>query len=1314
LQGGKLLDSRWLDLSSGRTEVDLPWRESFVHEVTIGVATADGSEQASGTVLFPGNRELGVKVETGRATYRPGEEAEVGFAAIGPDGRPVEAALGVSVVDAAVGERARTDSLAVWQQREDYAGVTMRDLYLLDCGKPFDADLDLVAELMLSNSWFRPNIEGSEDFLGALESRFQHAFDRQFARVQTALKERYDRDYHHARDEATLKQDLAEAGIHFDALRDPWEQMYRVEFQTNGRFNEALIKSAGPDGQFGTRDDLTAATISREWFLPAHARVSAALQRASPVPMTEAAARSALHAAGVDFEKLLDPWGTPVQLVFGIRLHESTLHFRSAGPDRTFGTGDDIEVDDIRRDYFAESRDKLARQIAGMKDFPRDEVAWRVVLRAAWLPHLRDPWGSPIYAQFQVKSRYTDISRSYTEAEFGGAAQSRTERVPATEHYYAIALYSAGPDRHRGTKDDFRLAEFDRTEKVETRDAASRPIAPARPASPDKGAIAGTVSDPRGLAIPGATIRAAQTGIANGVEHRAQSGSDGRYRLEGLEPGTYDLRFESPGFELYLLTRVEVTRGTTAEADVSLRLGTSTETVTVTAVAGLAFQTSTAMASTSPGMVAGSGEFRVTPRLREYFPETLLWAPLVETGADGHTHLKFPLADNITTWKVEALASTVNGEIGTGSADIRAFQPFFADFDPPRVLTQGDRIQLPATIRNYLEQEQKVTVSLGSQRWFEPARPAEREIRVKPNASANATFPIRTTTAVDDGKARITAQGSAEEAGDAIEKPVTVHPDGNQMSSVQNVVMTDSVSLDVTIPANAIAGSARAEAKIYPNLMAHVVESIEGILRRPYGCAEQTISAAYPNLMLLRYLKSAGIGEHPLRAKAGRNLQAGVDRLAGYRTEDGAYTYWGRGDADVALTAYALAFLHDAKEFVVLDDEQVEDARKWLAKHQDKDGSWPAFTWEKKPDPRRTVYQTAEVALALGKDDAAGKALEYLKAREAAMDEPYLIAAIAMAAQRAGDKALAGRMADRLRRMARHENAMAYWSMETNTPFYGWGLAGRLETTAMAVRALAVNGAAEDRPLIESGALFLLRSQDRYGVWWSTQATVKVLHAILALNGGAESGVESGSAEILVGGKVVATLPIQPAKELAGPLRADLSAFVAHGANRISVRRAGGSQPMQVQLSESHYEPWPEGENSQSEGALKLAVAFDRTAARPGDRINCRVTVERVGFRGYGMMVAEIGLPPGVDIDRHSLVEAQAASAFSVNHYDVLPDRIVLYVWPRADATSFTFHFRPRMGMQAKSAASVLYDYYNPEASVTVPPATFNVEDAAK
>ena len=71
---------------------------------------------------------------------------------------------------------------------------------------------------------------------------------------------------------------------------------------------------------------------------------------------------------------------------------------------------------------------------------------------------------------------------------------------------------------------------------------------------------------------------------------------------------------------------------------------------------------------------------------------------------------------------------------------------------------------------------------------------------------------------------------------------------------------------------------------------------------------------------------------------------------------------------------------------------------------------------------------------------------------------------------------------------------------------------------------------------------------------------------------------------------------------------------------------------------------------------------------------NRRVEAERIGFAGYGMMIAEIGLPPGVEVDRESLEKAKQNG---VDGYEVQPDRVVFYLWPSAGGSHFQFVFRP-------------------------------------
>jgi hypothetical protein len=92
------------------------------------------------------------------------------------------------------------------------------------------------------------------------------------------------------------------------------------------------------------------------------------------------------------------------------------------------------------------------------------------------------------------------------------------------------------------------------------------------------------------------------------------------------------------------------------------------------------------------------------------------------------------------------------------------------------------------------------------------------------------------------------------------------------------------------------------------------------------------------------------------------------------------------------------------------------------------------------------------------------------------------------------------------------------------------------------------------------------------------------------------------------------------------------------------------------------------------------------------------------------MILAEIGLPPGADVERATLETAVKDSDWAFSQYDVLPDRVVAYLWPRAGGIKFSFKFRPRFGLKAKAAASSLYDYYNPEARVELAPELFTIK----
>jgi hypothetical protein len=294
--------------------------------------------------------------------------------------------------------------------------------------------------------------------------------------------------------------------------------------------------------------------------------------------------------------------------------------------------------------------------------------------------------------------------------------------------------------------------------------------------------------------------------------------------------------------------------------------------------------------------------------------------------------------------------------------------------------------------------------------------------------------------------------------------------------------------------------------------------------------------------------------------------------------------------------------------------------------------------------------------------------------------------------------------------MALSQNGGAYWSLETNTPFYGWGTAGQVETTAQVLHALLAAGAKPQDDLVARGLLFLDHKQDRYSLWYSTQATARVLDVLAAIalrNPPVSSESSPGNLKVQVDNQPVIAVPLPPSTQDAGPTFVPLGAALSAGSHRVTLILPESSQSATAQLVSSLYRPWsalPPTSAVVNNERLRMTVAFDTTTPSPGNHANVTAHVERIGFQGYGMMIGEIGLPPGADVDRASLESAVTASDYQLSHYDVLPDKVLIYVWPKAGGLTLHFRFTLRYAIDALSAPSSIYDYYNPDARFDLKP----------
>jgi hypothetical protein len=101
----------------------------------------------------------------------------------------------------------------------------------------------------------------------------------------------------------------------------------------------------------------------------------------------------------------------------------------------------------------------------------------------------------------------------------------------------------------------------------------------------DSGRLEGTVLDPSGAAVPGATLTARNQ--ATGRSTALTSEADGHFLFLYMTPGSYQLSVEKPGFQNLLLKDIVVTVGTTTSIKPQLVMGNVETTVSVSVASSL-------------------------------------------------------------------------------------------------------------------------------------------------------------------------------------------------------------------------------------------------------------------------------------------------------------------------------------------------------------------------------------------------------------------------------------------------------------------------------------------------------------------------------------------------------------------------------------------------------------------------------------------------------------------------------------------------------------------------------------------------------
>uniref|UniRef100_A0A673LIZ4 NTR domain-containing protein n=1 Tax=Sinocyclocheilus rhinocerous TaxID=307959 RepID=A0A673LIZ4_9TELE len=339
---------------------------------------------------------------------------------------------------------------------------------------------------------------------------------------------------------------------------------------------------------------------------------------------------------------------------------------------------------------------------------------------------------------------------------------------------------------------------------------------------------------------------------------------------------------------------------------------------------------------------------------RTQFPESMIWEEI-----DLPTSIF--LRDSITTWQILAVSlSPTLGICVAEPEEMVVFKSFFIDLKMPYSAVRGEQLEIKAIIQNYTPINlKKVRVEF-----------METE-DVCSSASKKGKY--RTTVSVDKGSSiavsyviipmtlgyhDIEVKASAYDFSDGVRKPLKVvsegvliplHRENVELNPAKNGEKPLVFKSD--IPADRLPDTpADTYISITAEEIAQTVEqAISGsfmgrFIVQPSGNGEQNMIYMTLPLIATHYLDSTNqwdtVGMER-RNEAVNHIRTGYQRQLGYRKSDGSYAASRDRPSSTWLTAYVAKVFSMATNLVIIEDNVICSALKWLILHkQIQDGSF--------------------------------------------------------------------------------------------------------------------------------------------------------------------------------------------------------------------------------------------------------------------------------------------------------------------------------------------------------------------------------------
>ena len=317
------------------------------------------------------------------------------------------------------------------------------------------------------------------------------------------------------------------------------------------------------------------------------------------------------------------------------------------------------------------------------------------------------------------------------------------------------------------------------------------------------------------------------------------------------------------------------------------------------------------------GSPAANGVITVSTRQidpRRDFRSTAFYITSLITGADGKATARVKLPDNLTSYRVFALAMTRDGLYGKGDSSFVVTKPLFARASLPRFFRTGD-VALAGAVANNTTADSVTARVEATARGITRVGDGTATRTLASSKGADVRFNWRADAMPGDSAIiRFDVQGGTYV--DAVETAIPIRPPYSpRYHAVAGVARGDS-TIRMPLPRGIDPVRSRLTLRVGASPLPIIRAAYEWVSVYPFYCSEQLTSIGNVILSVLR-LQQSGVLDSaaaPTGATLRGRVQFIVDELARRQAAYGGIGYWTRGSwTDPWLSSYAGTFLVEAR-----------------------------------------------------------------------------------------------------------------------------------------------------------------------------------------------------------------------------------------------------------------------------------------------------------------------------------------------------------------------------------------------------------------